>query len=185
MKFLCNINVPPLHKHTLSQCFFLFLKFFWTVKRHPVFACSWTQVLSTIDLSQLIDFYTMQLLCYCHVIVQSCFCSDPKINSPDFVWRVYKTSYPVLTHRKLGTTTTEMHTQKTCLRLQHRYTHIQSFPSLLGTFHYIAFCPHKVGQFPQCDCVNWFMTHNINNNCQHTHTQVMMKLVISNQMPFT
>ncbi len=68
---------------------------------------SWTQVLSTIDLSQLIDFCVKQLLCHCYVIVLRCFCSDLKITSPDFVWRVYTISYPVLTHRKSGTAATE------------------------------------------------------------------------------
>lgn len=100
---------------------------------------SWAQVLSTIDLSQLIDFYSTQLLCHCYVIVLRCFCPDLKITSPDFVWRVYTTSYPVLTHKKSGTAATERDrfTQKMCLRLQYK----------------------------------------------HTHGQVMMKLVISNQIP--
>lgn len=114
IRFLCNITTPPTPTHIFTYhslrcelCFFLFLHFCWTVKPHPVFACSWTQVLSTIDLSQLIDSYTVLLLCHCYVIVLRCFCPDPRITTPGFVRRVYTTSYPVITRRKSGFAATE------------------------------------------------------------------------------
>lgn len=84
IRWFFNKPPPNRHKHTdMNSVFFLLLHICWTVKRHPVFACSGTEVLPTIDMSLLIDFCTVQLLCHCYVIVLRCFYPDHKNN---FSW---------------------------------------------------------------------------------------------------
>lgn len=92
-------HTTPPHLLFTQICFFLFLHTHWT---HKALACSWIPVLSTMELSQLIDFCIMQLLChFCAIVLKNNFQNIPKITYFGFVWSVYRKSYPILTQREV------------------------------------------------------------------------------------